>query len=273
MIIRKIISGAQTGADRAALDAAIMYGIPHGGWVPKGRKAEDGTVPGKYQVTELRSADYKYRTEMNVKDSSGTLILTHGKLTGGSALTLKYAHKHGKPCLHIDLNEVSAASAVIKISRWIEDHQVDILNCAGSRISKDPKIYDSVFNILDAVLYIEVLRDPGSYRSLPDFNFDEHTGKLPENVDEAVDALVNEMPLKTRFQFARVKEYDSSSYHFSLALYVRNNYRLWQKNSPLLEDCCRVAGAKALHVDDASHFIIKTAWERIKKDYGLRVIK
>jgi len=273
MIIQKIISGAQTGADRAALDVAIINGMPHGGWVPKGRKAEDGIVPGDYQVSELSSGDYKYRTEMNVKDSSGTLIISHGKLTGGSELTQKYADKHGKPCIHIDRNLLSEASAAIKVSQWIEEHHVEVLNCAGPRASKDPEIYSAVFNILDVVIYLEKLRDPGFFGHTFSFSPDEYNGKIPESVDEAVEVLMDMMPAKEKFLFAQVKEYDPLLYHFSLAMYIRNNFGLWQEGSPLLEDCRRIDGRNDMHVDDASHLILKKAWEQIKAEYGLRVVK
>ena len=81
--IRKIISGGQTGADQAALDFAIDRGIPHGGWVPKGRKTETGMLPEKYQLKEMETASYSKRTEQNVIDSDGTFIISHGTLTGG----------------------------------------------------------------------------------------------------------------------------------------------------------------------------------------------
>jgi hypothetical protein len=99
MMIKKIISGAQTGADRAALDFAIKNDIPHDGWVPKGRIAEDGIIPEKYNVHEAPTQDYRRRTELNVVHSDGTLILTHGELSGGSALTRTFAQKHKKPYL------------------------------------------------------------------------------------------------------------------------------------------------------------------------------
>ena len=92
-MIKKIISGGQTGADRAALDVAIKLDIPHGGWVPKGRKTESGPLPERYQFQEMGTRGYAERTEQNVLDSDGTLILSHGKLTGGSALTLRLAKK------------------------------------------------------------------------------------------------------------------------------------------------------------------------------------
>lgn len=101
-MLTKIISGGQTWAYRAALDVAIELGIPHGGWIPKGRKTEDGVLPYKHQLQEMRTASYPKRTEQNVIDSDGTLILSHGKLTGRSALTVKMAMKHGRPYLHVD---------------------------------------------------------------------------------------------------------------------------------------------------------------------------
>lgn len=96
MMVKKIISGGQTGADRAALDVAINLRIPHGGWIPKGRKTENGILSDKYQLKEMSSSSYQERTEKNVLDSDGTLIISRRKLTGGSALTKKLAVKHGK---------------------------------------------------------------------------------------------------------------------------------------------------------------------------------
>lgn len=148
MMIKKIISGAQTGADRAGLDFAIKNGIPHGGWVPKGRISEDGIVPEKYAVQETVSKDYRKRTELNIKDSDGTLIVTHGKLSGGSALTQKLAKIHDKPCLHMNMNDKSEIIAADEATDWIQRHRISILNVAGSRASKDPEIYGAVLRLL-----------------------------------------------------------------------------------------------------------------------------
>ena len=156
MIIKKIISGAQTGADRAALDFAIDNEIPHGGWVPKGRKAEDGLISKRYGVKEAPSADYSRRTELNVIDSDGTLIISHGKLIDGSALTQRLARKHNKPCLHIDLNQMPEFKSAIEIAHWINRHGVEVLNVAGPRVSKDPQIYDATMNILETVFYLVI---------------------------------------------------------------------------------------------------------------------
>ncbi len=118
-MIKKIVSGGQTGADRAALDAAIALGIPHGGWIPKGRLTEEGPLPEKYQLSEMPTASYPKRTEQNVIDSDGTLIVSHGKLSGGSALTQKLAKKNGRPCLHIDLDKVDRPVAATLLGQWL----------------------------------------------------------------------------------------------------------------------------------------------------------
>ena len=105
-MIKKIISGGQTGADQAALDAAIKWQMPHGGWISKGRLNEAGTLPNRYQLQEMPTDSYAARTEQNVIDSDGTLIISHGSLTGDSKHTQGMAVKHDKPCLHIDLNNI-----------------------------------------------------------------------------------------------------------------------------------------------------------------------
>ncbi|MFP3911309.1 MAG: putative molybdenum carrier protein [Desulfobacteraceae bacterium] len=141
MEIKRIISGGQTGADRAALDVAIRLGIPHGGWVPKGRRAEDGRIANRYHLKEMPSGHYWKRTQQNVLDAEGTLIISHGKLKGGSALTLKLARKHGRACLHVNLDQLSVAEGARQIRSWIKAQAITVLNVAGPRASEAPQIY------------------------------------------------------------------------------------------------------------------------------------
>ena len=148
-MITRILSGGQTGADRAALDFAIKHHIPHGGWVPKGRKTEDGTLDQKYQLQKMPTDEYSKRTEKNIVDSDATLILSHASLTGGSALTQSLADKHGKPCIHIDLSKVDIRKAVLIINIWIHRYKIKVLNIAGPRASKDPMIYQAVTELLE----------------------------------------------------------------------------------------------------------------------------
>ena len=158
-MIKKVISGGQTGADQAALDIAIKLDIPHGGWVPKGRLTEDGPLPDKYRMQEMSTPSYPERTEKNVTDSDGTLIFSHGELSGGSRLTQELAGKHGRPCLHINLNTISAFHAAYKIKSWVIENHIEVLNVAGSRLSSDPNIYQAVVDILEAFFYLDMMGD------------------------------------------------------------------------------------------------------------------
>jgi len=150
--IEKIISGGQTGADRAALDVAIALGIPHGGSVPKGRQTEDGPLPECYSMTELTEGGYDARTEANIRDADATLIVSPGPLTGGSALTERLAHKHRRPVLHVDLSTCSAEEAVVRVHEWLMDQRPGVLNVAGPRKSTARGTYGAVRNLLRGVL-------------------------------------------------------------------------------------------------------------------------
>lgn len=147
--LQRIVSGGQTGVDRAALDAAIRHGVAHGGWCPRGRLAEDGTVPSRYALHETKSWDYAERTEKNVLDSDGTLILNTGPVEGGTLLTREFAEEHRRPWLLVDLEDGLDASAVRK---WIRSGGIGVLNVAGPRESKRPGIYALASAALDQLL-------------------------------------------------------------------------------------------------------------------------
>jgi hypothetical protein len=133
----RIVSGGQTGVDRGALDAAIALGIPHGGWCPLGRLAEDGRVPDRYRLKETDSPEYPVRTERNVLDSDATLILCRGLPAGGTELTRHLARQHGRPWLVVDLDRPPELDAV---RRWLATHRPKTLNVAGPRESQSPGI-------------------------------------------------------------------------------------------------------------------------------------
>lgn len=151
-----IVSGGQTGVDRAALDAAISVGIPYGGFIPKGRLSEDGTVPSKYQMTETESADYPFRTEQNVIHSDATLILTYLPLSGGTGFTKECCQKHRKKHLLVDLSAADDEN-LGKIVEWLKKIHSTVLNIAGPRESKCPGIYEKARKLLEKALG-EILR-------------------------------------------------------------------------------------------------------------------
>jgi hypothetical protein len=147
MVFPQIISGGQTGADRAGLNWAISNGVPHGGWCPRGRKAEDGPIPNAYLLQETVSADYPERTEKNVLFSDATVIFTLApKLGRGSRLTVKLAQRLQKPWLHIHSQTPQPGKL---LAAFICSKQISRLNVAGSRASKEPGIGEFVQHVLD----------------------------------------------------------------------------------------------------------------------------
>ncbi len=145
--VEKIISGGQTGADRAALDWAIAHGIAHGGWCPRGRLAEDGAIPPRYRLVETPSADYAQRTGWNVRDSDATIIFSLAPvLSGGSMLTRQLAVKLGRPCLHVHPGDADPC----EIREFLIRRDVRVLNIAGPRASNEPAVGAFVLQMLEA---------------------------------------------------------------------------------------------------------------------------
>jgi hypothetical protein len=144
--IRKIVSGGQTGVDRAALDFAIQRGIPHGGYCPQGRRSESGRIAEKYRLTECASPDYAMRTALNVMHSDGTLILTRGRPEGGTQRTVYLCREYGKPTLVIDLRHRLRAS---DFAAWLREHGIATLNVAGPRESKQSGIGKAAHQALE----------------------------------------------------------------------------------------------------------------------------
>jgi hypothetical protein len=156
-MVDTIVSGGQTGVDRAALDVALEQGIPCGGWCPPGRAAEDGSIPGRYPLTETPEGagpeapgvPNSQRTAWNVRDSDGTLVLTRGELDGGTALTIRLAGQHGKPCLVVDLAGQPRAADV---RNWVQAQGIRVLNVAGPRERSSPGIYHEAARFLRELL-------------------------------------------------------------------------------------------------------------------------
>lgn len=148
----KVISGGQTGVDRAALDAALDAGVPCGGWCPDGRIAEDGPLPARYPLCERKGGGYVERTLANVRDSDGTAIIHAGELEGGTLHTLESCVENGKPHLLVDSKEITVHQAAELIADFIKRHGIATLNVAGPRASKQPQIYPYAHAVIARLL-------------------------------------------------------------------------------------------------------------------------
>ena len=148
-MMAKIISGGQTGVDRAALDVGLALGLAVGGWCPRGRRAEDGRIPDCYPLVETPERNYQTRTRRNIEDSDGTLILNLGKLDGGTALTVAHARQIGQPCLVVALEEGIEPAT---FRDWLAAHHITVLNVAGPRESKRPGVYAAAMRGLEGLL-------------------------------------------------------------------------------------------------------------------------
>jgi hypothetical protein len=275
-MIKRIVSGGQTGVDRASLDVAIKLGIDHGGWIPRGRLTESGELPQKYHLTETSSPQYSVRTEKNVVAAEGTLIISHGPLTGGSGYTREMAVKHGRPWLHMDLNQMAAFHAATAINNWILQKEIEILNVAGPRASEDPGIYQDTLNILESVYYlglVEISMAGDDNVKNPMQLQIKKSKKDPHDVAEAVERLIKSMLLKDKTTVANMSRDELPGLHLSLGGYIINSFGLLSGNQKLMNSC-RSASKKILrHEEDAVSVIIAALWEKLQQTHKLRVVK
>lgn len=263
-MIEKIVSGGQTGADQAALDAAIAWKIPHGGWIPKGRKTEAGKLPNKYQLKETPTEEYAERTEKNVIDSDGTLIFSHGDLKGGSKFTMEMAEKHKRPWLHVDLNLINEFEAARKIITWIEQNTIHDLNVAGTRDSEDPVIYQAVIKIMISVFHMDLIKT-----TLPDP--EKAAPFLPKTVDQAVQKIEDQLPLKEKSFLANLEKNELFNLLPTLGEYIRKRFGLWTGNKDLVESCRILSGEEEIDENRAIFFILEKLWYHLRETHRLRI--
>jgi len=299
--ISKIVSGGQTGADRGGLDAAIHCSIPHGGWCPKGRKAEDGIILAKYLLKEHTSADYLARTEANVVDSDATIIFTMGALEGGSKKTAQFAIKHKKPYLHLDLDKIARGESVQSIIKWLQESCPSncVLNVAGSRGSKAPALQSAVMvRMVDVIskvngkLFYPIPEEHNAaviekFRQGIEMTDDELAliaRKVneamdskpkppfhPKTIDEAVGIVLKELSEDTKMEIrSQRKEELVLKAHFGMGMWIRNN--LIHQNVDKIDffadfqkGCQEGKWEGCVEPDSISGVIVGLVWERLHK--------
>lgn len=271
-MLKKIISGGQTGADRAAIDLAIKLSIPYGGWIPKGRKTESGSLSLKYQLTEMETVDYPSRTKMNIVDSHGTVIVSRGRLMGGSELTKVFAKVVGKPVCHIDLTQNDSFEAAIILQSFIMENQIEVLNVAGPRASRDPEIYFDVRSILEAVFYMMFLDSTHEekIKALIPVSIKE---EFPKTKEAAVELIAAELSLKTKTFIARLADEKIQYLYFGWLDYLKFRLGLDSGNTELFTQMSQGMDPIPFTIEDAVMEIIKSLKRYVESHYGLKVIK
>jgi hypothetical protein len=265
-MIKKIISGGQTGADQSALDAAIKWNIPHGGCVPKGRLTEAGRLSGRYQMQEMPTDSYAARTEQNVIDSDGTLIISHGPLTNGSKYTREMALKHDKPWLHMDLNETDVSNAARHVYEWITRMKIVTLNVAGPRASNDPSIYQAVMHLLTNVLIMDLIE---MRMSMPQ----KERPFKSVTIDKAVESLLSKLSFRERCYIGNMVESDLVYLDITLGAHIRETFGHRSGNMSFLETCKEFLGKDDISDDDVTQVILKELWKKLHETHALKIVK
>ncbi len=271
-MLKKIVSGGQTGADQAALDAAIELGLPHGGWLPKGRKTESGPLPLKYQLQEMDSCRYSKRTRQNVTDSDGTVVFYMEKLTGGSKYTVKMALKHKRPYLRIDLNALPAFQAISLIHSWVFENNVSVLNVAGPRARKNPRVYVAVKFIISCVILSTTSENQEHHDFLNNVKC-QNPLLLPKTLDEAANRVISRLPHMDRAIIANMEIEELEPIYTAYNPLIKNHFFLDNDDSELFAACCREAGKQDIEKNGAATIILHKVWDKLRGSEVLRLLR
>jgi hypothetical protein len=284
-MLKKIISGGQTGADQAALDSAIKFNIEHGGWVPKGRKTEQGALPAKYKMDEMKTSDYPSRTRQNIIDSDATLIIAAGNLSGGTLLTKNFATEMDKPYCHIDFISMDDFEAAMIVHSFIVDNYIEILNVAGPRLSSDPTIYDETRTIIESMIYMIELASEKGMGKIEYVSSGKDRSSTPKTMNDAIKQISSRLTLKTRAKIASLNISYIASLYFELSDYIMDKFIFEADNTILFEQFIKdkevkisnkekfVESNSIIKAGDFSMEIVKELKRFLEKDHILRVVK
>lgn len=257
MIIKKIISSGQTGAERAALDVAIKLDIPYGGWISKERSRSDPFIVEKYHLQEIPSAGTMDLAEKHVLESDALLIISNGKLTGHAEVSRKLALISRRHLLHMDLYTTPALQAVSIISSWLRLNQVEILYVTGPKAIKDPVIYHDTMYVLENALRVNVLKN------IVD-EFLDHPSAINQNIDDVVNRMMSEMSLKHKVLIANLKIREIKTLQYALDLYISS-----RRETAKISDMKKTG----IYADETISAIVETLRNRLQKTHKLRAVK
>jgi len=268
-VIEKILSAGRDGAERAAIDAALELGIHHGGSRYDPDIVRAGLPTDISCNTEAPSADYRGCIEENVKNSDGTLIITLGRPEEYADHARKTALRNRRQLLHVDASSTDVLEAASLIRSWIDIYFIRTLHVTGVSSENVSSLYQATFHILmNAVSFPTAEGPPEDTRPYPLPEKDK-----PRTVEQAIERLLYEMPLKDKTTLARMRSDELAMIHSSLAEFIVVRFGLGPSNSDLMKSCCFHAKQKEMDVNQASAILVRSLWERLQKTHSLRIVK
>jgi hypothetical protein len=274
-MIEKIISSGRSGAEMASLDAAIKLGMAYGGWIPKNSSIPGGVNTDKYNLTEMPTTRRIEAIKKSIRESDGTLMLSHGTLSSHVKSIKNTIQRYSTPLLHVDLNNTNAFNAASLINDWLIDNDLNILHVTGATENEDDKIYAATFDILQAVYFLN-LTETSMNHSMGVQNLlaqPLNTAAPPKTVEAAVDEIINEMHLKDRILLANLDKEELAPLQLTLGLYIQKKLDIWSQDATLYQACIAAAEKENLDKSNLPMVLIKMMWKKLKDTHRLRVVK
>lgn len=274
-MIRKIISGGQTGVELAALDIAIKLGISFGGWTPRGKRNEDGPLPAPYGLQETASIGALEALEKNVGASDGTLLISRGMKTDRTRSAVQAALKRQRQFLHVDLAQYALFEAASLAASWMSQQLIKVIYVTGPLASEDPGIYQQTRKVLEAAFYLGFVKsglhpDYAGIRPVPTGVGDTD---VPQTVAQAVQKLLSVLSLKDCILLANMQPKELDRLRSGIGEYIKENFGLYAGNAALLQSCADAGGLSRPLADEACTVILRALWEELRRTHKLRVIK
>jgi hypothetical protein len=229
-------------------------------------------LPEKYKLKEMPTDNYSECIEQNIKDSKGTLIISYGKPTGDLDYARKVTLNHGQQLLGIDLNQTIPFKAASRVNDWVQLNHIDVLYVIGPKAISNPDAWKHTAHIVEGALLLDLMEaSPDSH-----ITKEEYLKKLPlppKTVDEAVDQIIKEMPLKDRVYMANIKKEELQVLNLSLGIYIRDKLIKMDVNRELLGSCIAVSGRDDLNENTAAFIIIEKLWEKLNETHRMKIVK
>lgn len=272
-MIQQIISGGHTGPEKAALDTALKYGIPHAGWIHYIRVKDRDRLLSTYNLKVIPALDARAAIRQNISLANGTLILAQGKLPQNPDYARHLTLKRGLQLLGIDPQQYSHIEAASLIAAWLEMNRVSRVYVIGSDAVESGCTYGPSRKILDAAITLSLARPAlAPLRQPPQKGSPLTNSAWPESVPQAVDRLMADLFLKDKNRISAMEPHELDELHPTLGKYIKEALGILSGNHKLIRDCMQTVQIDAMLPDEAAAHIIKELWKRLQKTHKLRIV-